>query len=221
MAVSLLYRVAALSAFLVSSTVLGVALPENGLGQRSDNFENGTGNSLKQREVGTNDTSGSNRELKAELSAAASTIILITMDQTTTVTGFPPGASTLSPASTIYTPPTQPFAISTRSGTRLFPTSAITIFVTPTFVFSQTQIVTQTVTTLYVIDATRTSTFVGVDTAATVLYSTSIGYNCASTNPAPPSATKALLSGISKSLPLFRSSELKHVFRSFWIRDWM
>ena len=197
MASLLVYRLAAIAAFLASSTVSGLALPENELGR-------GIENSPDQRDVAVNNTGGSNRELAASLSAAASTIILITMDQTTTITGLPPSVaapSSLPATSTIYTPPTEPFTVSLRTGGRLFPTSAITPFATPTFVFSQTMIVTQTVTTLYVIDPTRTSTIIGYELAATVSTITSIGYNCASTNPAPATATKALLSGISKSLP--------------------
>jgi len=196
--VALLFcRVAALSAFLASNTVSGLALPENRLEQRSDGSRNAIENSLEHRDVVINDTRGSNWELAAEYSAAASSIIIITVSQTTTITGYPPSAA---PVSTIYTPPTQPFSISTRTGTRLFPSSAITTFVTPTFLFYQTNIITQTVTTLYVMDATQTSTLIGSEVDTIVSTSTSIGYNCQATNSAPATATKAVLNGISKSL---------------------
>ncbi|KAE9378464.1 glycoside hydrolase family 5 protein [Stipitochalara longipes BDJ] len=200
MALLLFYQVAVLCAFLTSSAVSGFALPESGLRQSP----NGIRNSLEGRDVAINETEGVEGVTDAEKSSAASTVITISTDQTITVTGFPPSSSAAAPSSllsnsTIYTPPSAPFAISTRTGTRLFPTNAITTFATPTFVSTQTLIVTQTVTTLYVIDPTRTSTIIGYELAATVTTVTSVGYNCASTNAAPATATKVVLSGINLS----------------------
>jgi hypothetical protein len=105
-------------------------------------------------------------------------------------------------STTAYEPPSEPFAIPTSQNSRRFPTYPITTFATPTFVFSQTLIVTETITTLFVIDPTRTSTILGYNLVATVLTITSVGYDCSSTNAPPPTASKVILSGISR-LPLF------------------
>jgi hypothetical protein len=116
--------------------------------------------------------------------------------------GTPTGNSVAFPTSTTaYTPPSEPFAIPTSQNSRRFPTSPITTFATPTFVFSQTVIVTETITTLFVIDPTRTSTILGYNLVATVSTITSVGYACSSTNAPPSTASEVILSGISK-LPL-------------------
>jgi hypothetical protein len=216
---ALLYKVAVLCAFLTLNTVSGSALPENALQRRSNDSPNGIENSPNRRDVAVNATEGT------EGIAAASTVIIISIDETTTVTSTQPTLSATSQSgaavsSGVYTPPSQPFALSTI--TRLFPTSAITTFSTPTFVSTETLYVTETVTTLYVIDPTRTSTIIGYELAATVTTVTSTGYNCASTNPAPSTATKVLLSGISKSslCPQILQG-LKYAPRSFWIRNGM
>jgi hypothetical protein len=124
--------------------------------------------------------------------------------KSSSTTTLPDPQFSLSFSSTIYTPPSQPFEItSSQTQTRRYPTNPITTFATPTFVISQTVILTDTITTLFVIDPTRTSTILGYELFATISTITSTGYDCSTTNSAPATASKVVLNGISR-LPLFR-----------------
>jgi len=114
-------------------------------------------------------------------------------------TYLPPANSSLPLSTAIRTTPgiSAPF---TETKTRTsYPSSITFTKYVPTSVYTQSLTLTATYTTIFVLNPTSSSTIVGTETVTTYSTITSSGYDCKTTNLAPPTATKVTLSGISLS----------------------